>query len=89
MSDKITFPAIVYKVQTLIDNGVRVTLDLPESCIMQMAQLAECKRAGIALEFTAIPDIQETIRNDKQTNSMEAGAKRKSEWTPAQPTGAN
>ena len=50
---EIVFPAIVYKVQTLVDNGVRVTLDLPEDCIPQMAMLAECKRQGIPLIFTA------------------------------------
>jgi hypothetical protein len=50
---EITFPATVYKVQTLIDGGVRVTLDLPEDCIPQMAMLAETKREGIPLIFTA------------------------------------
>lgn len=49
----ITFPAEVYKVQTLIDGGIRVTLDLPEDCIPQMAMLAEAKRVGIALNFKA------------------------------------
>lgn len=52
MSD-ITFDAVVYKVQTLVDNGIRVTLDLPETAIMQMAQLAECQRFGVMLEITA------------------------------------
>ena len=42
--DEIRFAATVYKVQTLVDGGVRVTLDLPETCIMQMAQLAEKKQ---------------------------------------------
>jgi hypothetical protein len=46
----ITFPAVVYKVQTLVDSGVRVTLDLPETAIMQMAQLAECQRQGVTLD---------------------------------------
>lgn len=49
----ITFEAEVYKVQTLIDHGVRVTLDLPEDCIPQMAMLAECQREGIPLVFEA------------------------------------
>lgn len=49
----IRFEAIVYKVQTLADGGVRVTLDLPETCIPQMAMLAETKRDGIPLMFTA------------------------------------
>ena len=46
----ITFQAAVYKVQTLVDGGVRVTLDLPETAIMQMAQLAECQRMGVTLD---------------------------------------
>jgi hypothetical protein len=35
------------------DHGVRVTLDLPEDAIPQMAMLAECKREGIPLTFEA------------------------------------
>ena len=57
---EITFPATVYKVQTLIDGGVRVTLDLPEDCIPQMAMLAETKREGIPLIFTAKADEPES-----------------------------
>lgn len=54
MSEAIEFDAVVYKVQTLAqDNGVRVTLDLSEDAIPQMAMLAECKRQGIALHITA------------------------------------
>lgn len=49
----IKFDAIVYKVQTLADGGIRLTLDMPETAIPQMAMLAETKREGIPLEFTA------------------------------------
>jgi hypothetical protein len=49
----IRFEAIVAKAQTLSDGGIRITLDLPESAIPQMAMLAETKRDGIPLEFTA------------------------------------
>ena len=52
----IKFPAAVYKVQTLVDSGIRITLDLPETCIPQMAMLAECKREGIPLVFEAKAD---------------------------------
>jgi hypothetical protein len=45
----IEFPAQVYKVQTLVDNGIRVTLDLPETAIRQAAMLMECQREGLAL----------------------------------------
>ena len=50
----IDFTAVVYKVQTLAsDGGVRVTLDLPETAIPQMAMLAECQRNGLILHFEA------------------------------------
>jgi len=51
-SPAITFPAEVIKVQTMADGSVRVVLGLPETCIPQMAQLAECQRQGIALQVT-------------------------------------
>jgi len=54
MADAIIFQATVYKVQTLAtDLGVRVTFDLPEDAIPQMAMLAECKRQGVYLTVTA------------------------------------
>lgn len=51
--ETIVFVAEVYKVQTLIDGGVRVTLDLPETAIPQMAMLAEVRRQGLVLQFEA------------------------------------
>lgn len=45
----ISFPATVEKVQTLVDGGIRVTLDLPEDAISQAAALMACKKDGIAL----------------------------------------
>ena len=69
----IEFQAAVYKVQTLAtDNGVRVTLDLPETAIMQMAMLAECQRAGVALDVVCtpiddnvIPDVNYPVLDDQ------------------------
>lgn len=49
----IRFVAAVYKVQTLTDNGIRLTLDLPENEIPAMAMLAECQRNSIALRIEA------------------------------------
>lgn len=54
--NKIVFQAAVYKLQTLIDGGIRLTLDLPEDAIPQMAMLAECNRDGIPLLFEAKAD---------------------------------
>jgi hypothetical protein len=45
----IEFSAVVYKVQTLVDGGLRVTLDLPEQAIAQAALLMECKRTETPL----------------------------------------
>jgi len=49
----IRFDAIVAKAQTLADGGIRISLDLPESAIPQMAMLIEAKREGVPLEFVA------------------------------------
>lgn len=49
----IRFEAIVAKAQTLADGGIRITLDLPEDAIPQMAMLIETKREGVPLEFEA------------------------------------
>jgi len=55
MSEPITFPAQVVKVQTLADGGLRLTLDLPETAILQAAHLMECKRQGVAGEVSYQP----------------------------------
>ena len=55
MPDPIVFIATVYKVSTLVDGGLRVTLDLPESAILEVARLMECKRTETALRITVIP----------------------------------
>lgn len=47
--DPIRFVAAVQKVQTLVDGGIRVTLDLPETAIEQAAGLMVCKREGVPL----------------------------------------
>lgn len=61
----ITFPATVYKVQTLVDGGIRVTLDLPENAIADAAALMECKRRQIPLVVTV-----------KQSENQKNGKKR-------------
>jgi hypothetical protein len=86
MSDAIIFHATVYKVQTLTDGGVRVALDLPETAIMQMAQLAECQRFGVVLDVTCKTGVEQ--ENGKARN-VAAGAKRKSEWKTAEAAGAD
>jgi len=69
--NEITFTASVYKVQTNVaDRGVRITLDLPEDAIPQMAMLAECKRQGIPLFFTAKVE-GEPIKTGKKRNDRQ------------------
>jgi hypothetical protein len=48
----VVFDATVAKVSTMVDGGIRVTLDLPETAIRQAAELMECKRREIALVVT-------------------------------------
>jgi hypothetical protein len=48
--DALTFDATVAKVQTLVDNGIRVTLDPPETAIEAAAVLMAIKRQGQALK---------------------------------------
>ena len=57
---KIQFTAEIVKVQTLADEGIRLTFNLSEDCIPQAAMLMECKRKGMILEFSAtIPEETE------------------------------
>lgn len=59
MSEPITFTAAVYKVQTLVDGGLRVTLDLPETGLLAAASLMACQRQGAVLEITAVAVVRE------------------------------
>jgi hypothetical protein len=63
MSEPIKCYGVVYKVQTLTDHGIRVSLDLPESAIMQMAMFAECQRMAVVLDIEATPQNQ-TVGED-------------------------
>lgn len=58
VSEKIKFQAEVIKVQTMADGAIRLVLDMSEDSIMQMAQLAECKRWGAVLNIIATPENQ-------------------------------
>jgi len=63
----IEFTAEIIKVQQLAnDLAIRITLDLPESEIMTMAKLAECKRQGALLQINAEP----VIKNERETRTL-------------------
>jgi hypothetical protein len=53
----IKFQATVYKVQTLVDNGLRLTLDLSEKELNTAKAMMECKNRGALLEVAAVPVI--------------------------------
>jgi hypothetical protein len=53
VADALIFVATVEKVQTMQDGAIRLTLDLPETAISEMAALAECRRQGMVLRFEA------------------------------------
>jgi len=68
MTEKISHIATVYKVMTLTDHGIRITLDLPENAIMQAAMYMECKRVGVVLNVECTPMDQ----NEEQPGSTDA-----------------
>jgi hypothetical protein len=82
--DALTFDATVAKVQTLADQGLRVTLDLPETAIEAAAVLMALKRKGQALKVAVTLADCKAIGN----NAISEGTKRKSQWTPRQEQGA-
>lgn len=53
MSDTLTFLATVEKVQTMTDGAIRVYLDLAETEIEAMAQLAAIRAGGLVLRIDA------------------------------------
>jgi len=77
MADAIEFDAIVYKVQTLVDMGLRVTLDLPETALIAVAQLMACKRENLVLHVSIEPEKQASSAG-KENGQISAGTVRKS-----------
>ena len=73
--EPIRFDAEVYKVQTLVDGGVRVTLNLPETAIMQMGQLAECQRFGVVINITCKPIILTNFDDETKKEPKTKGAR--------------
>lgn len=63
---EITFHAAVHQVKTLADNGLIISFELPETEVMQAAQLMECKRRGIYLNITC--EVADKQSVDMKTN---------------------
>jgi hypothetical protein len=64
MSEPIRCIGTVYKVQTLVDHGVRISIDLPETAIMQAAMFMECQRMAVVLDISALPMDANTSAGD-------------------------
>jgi hypothetical protein len=58
MSEPIKCYGAVYGVKTLVDHGIRVSIDLPETAIMQAAMFMECQRIGVVLDIECTPKDQ-------------------------------
>jgi len=68
LSTDVRFWANVAKVQTLADGGIRVTLDLPETAIMQAAELMTYKRVGVVLDVICQPKIEDEPEQQQRNN---------------------
>ena len=68
MTEPIITTAIIARVQTMADGGLRFTFDAPETETLQAAQLMECKRFGVVgkLTFEAIEQPLEAEENEPE-----------------------
>ena len=62
----IEFTAEIIRLQTMTDGGIRLTLDLPENAIAEMAMLAECRVQGLPMKFSATVSDQRLPRLNAQ-----------------------
>jgi hypothetical protein len=80
MSEPIKCYGVVYGVKTLVDNGIRISIDLPETAIMQSAMFMECKRMQVVLDIVATPqnqtvgdDSHDSKKGRQETKSLRGG----------------
>lgn len=69
MADAITFWATIAKVQTMVDSGIRIYLDLPEQAIMAAAELMACKRMGVVVDVVVTAREQDSDDTGKERKS--------------------
>jgi hypothetical protein len=79
----IRFTAVVYKVQTLVDGGVRLTLDLVDAKPDTILKLIQAKAPGIILELAALAMTIEK-QQENNNNAIPERAERKSRWQTAE-----
>ncbi len=61
--NQLVFFASVAAVKTLVDGGIRVSLDLPEQAIAEAASLMQAKRDGVYLRVIVEAEKNE-VEND-------------------------
>jgi len=59
----VQFWALIAKVQTMADGGLRVYLDLPEDAVETVAVLMQYKRLGVVADVTIKP---KTGKDDRE-----------------------
>jgi hypothetical protein len=64
--DSIVVIAQVARVQTLADGGIRWTFDVPETAVLQSANLMECKRLGAVVKMELIPTMPEDAKEEME-----------------------
>jgi len=74
MADPIKFKATIAKVQTLADGGIRLTLDLPETAILQAAQLMEVRRQIAIVEASLVPAVMDDENCTDSNDETKKGA---------------
>ena len=74
------FWAIVGKVQTMADGGIRVYLDLPETAIVEMVELAAYQINAVVVDVVVTPRPDKEVTTGEQTGGVEKGPKRESKW---------
>lgn len=76
----IRFGAQVFKVQSLVDGGIRLTLDLVSPVLPDtILQLFDAREPGIILECAAV-----AIEKQRENNAISEGKERKSRWQTAE-----
>ena len=70
----IAFDAVVYKVQTLVDGGIRVTLDLPEYALEAATAMMRYKRDETALRVACTGGGENETKQNVRKPQTEATA---------------
>ena len=77
IEEAIRFQSQVFKLQTLIDGGWRLTLDLGIITPETITALSDARQPGIILEVAA---VAVNIDKQQESNAIQERRKRKSGW---------